>query len=227
MSKCRDDLVAVTRYVTWNLDERSSGALSRALPDQTDVIGVYKVAMEKGSKVEAIEGESKAQGDGEEKEQALVPIDDRQQERDYKNLVQLVEEAMMSRHSNRTDVVVTGLVQYIVSSWQNSFCKMVTTKYNCYFLLPFVDQFHRFMRKELQKIYDGSDDGFPEVFDMTAARQSLQSYREELINECMLNKKLQDKFAICSQMMQPQENESGSQRRTPSERRRQNARQRR
>jgi hypothetical protein len=228
MSKCRDDLVAVTRYVTWNLDERSSGALSRALPDQADVIGVYKVALEKGSKVEAIEGDTKSQDEGkaETKEQALVTVDDRQQERDYKNLVQLVEEAMMSRHSNRTDVVVTGLVQYIVASWQSSFCKTVTTKYNCYFLLPFVDQFHRFMRKELQKIYDGSDDGFPEVFDMTAARQSLQTYREELINECMLNKKLQDKFAICSQMMQPQEKDSGLQRKSSSERRRQNARRR-
>ncbi|GKY99394.1 hypothetical protein MPSEU_000894100 [Mayamaea pseudoterrestris] len=229
MSKCRDDLIAVTRYVTWNLDERSSGALSRALPDQADVIGVYKVALEKGNKVDAIEGDALSQ-DGvkpQDKEQALVPVDDRQHDRDYKNLVQLVEEAMMSRHSNRTDVVVTGLVQYIVSSWQNSFCKMVTTKYNCYFLLPFVDQFHRFMRKELQKIYDGSGDGFPEVFDMTAARQSLQAYREELVNECMLNKKLQDKFAVCSQMMQPNGQEAASRRITPSERRRQNASQRR
>ena len=33
MLKCRDDLVAITKYVSWNLDERTSSALSRALPD--------------------------------------------------------------------------------------------------------------------------------------------------------------------------------------------------
>jgi hypothetical protein len=216
MSKCRDDLVAVTRYVTWNLDERSSGALCRALPDETDVIGVYKVALERGNKAEADEGASKpgTPAATDSKEQALVSTatDEREQERDYKNLIQLVEEAMMSRHSNRTNFVVSGLVQYIVSNWQNSFCKMVTTKYNCYFLLPFVDHFHRFMRTELQKVYEGSGDGFTEVFDMTAARRSLQVYRDELVNECMLNKKLQEKFAMCSKMMKPSKEESGSKR---------------
>lgn len=210
MSKCRDDLVAVTRYVTWNLDERSSGALSRALPDQTDVVNVYKVALEKGNKALENNGGSKGQETApEEKEHALIPStsDDREQERDYRNLVQLVEEAMLSRDSNRTNVVVGGLVQYIVSNWQNSFCKMVTTKYNCYFMLPYVDQFHRFMRKELQKIYDGTGDGFTEIFDMSAARRSLEVYREELMNECMLNKKLQEKFLVCSQMMKRPEDD--------------------
>lgn len=225
MSKCRDDLVAVTRYVTWNLDERSSGALSRALPDHTDVIGVYKIALEKGKRKndEASEEGVRMQVSTvtENKEQAMVSMEDRENERDYKNLIQLVEEAMLSRDSNRTNVVVTGLVQYIVSNWQTAFCKMVTTKYNCYFLLPFVDQFHRFMRRELQKMYDGSGDGngLPEVFDMAAARRSLQIYREELVNECMLNKKLQDKFAICSQMMKPQRDEPSYHRKSSSRQR--------
>jgi hypothetical protein len=167
-------------------------------------VNVYKVALQKGNKALEDSGEAKGQDSvPESKEHALVPSvsDDREQERDYKNLVQLVEEAMLSRDSNRTNVVVGGLVQYIVSNWQNSFCKMVTTKYNCYFMLPFVDQFHRFMRMELQKVYDGTGDGFTEIFDMSAARRSLEIYREELTSECMLNKKLQEKFLVCSQMM--------------------------
>merc|ERR1719263_2403797 len=50
ISKCRDDLTAITKYVTWNLNERSSGALSRALPDQTNMIAVYQVALDSTKK---------------------------------------------------------------------------------------------------------------------------------------------------------------------------------
>ena len=86
---------------------------------------------------------------------APVPSSEGAIERDYKNLVQLMEEAMMQRDSERTNVVVSGLVQHIVSSWREQFCKSVITKWNCYFMLPFVDEFHRFIRKELQVLYDG------------------------------------------------------------------------
>merc|ERR1712127_106561 len=46
MARCHDDLVSLTRFVTWDLHERSSGALRRALPEQTDVVGVYRVAVQ-------------------------------------------------------------------------------------------------------------------------------------------------------------------------------------
>jgi GTPase SAR1 family protein len=52
MLKCRDDLVAITKYVSWNLDERTSGALSRALPDQTDLVAVYNVALKSVKKAD-------------------------------------------------------------------------------------------------------------------------------------------------------------------------------
>ena len=50
MSKCHDDLSSITKYVTWNLNERSSGALSRSLPDHTDLVAVYKVAIKASKK---------------------------------------------------------------------------------------------------------------------------------------------------------------------------------
>jgi hypothetical protein len=205
MSKCRDDLISITRYVTWNLDERSSGALSRALPDHTDMVGVYKVAMRKDAAPDKIEDNGKPYAGivtetGGNK--ALTPMEnEKQRDRDYRNLIQLVEEAMMSRDSNRTNIVVSGMVQHIVASWQHQFCKDVITKYNCYFLLPFVDRFHKFIRHELQGIYQDDGDGLSDVFDIGAARRSLQLYREELASECMMNKKLQEKFDVCSKMM--------------------------
>ncbi len=38
--RCRDDLKALTRFVTWDLHERSAGALQRSLP-QSQLIQVY------------------------------------------------------------------------------------------------------------------------------------------------------------------------------------------
>ena len=45
MRRCKDDLHALTKFVTWDLRERSSGALRRSLPDSTDIVQVYQVAL--------------------------------------------------------------------------------------------------------------------------------------------------------------------------------------
>lgn len=202
MSKCRDDLVSITRYVTWNLDERSSGALQRSLPDQTDLVAIYQVAVQankKGSVKD--EGAGPAQSDGTitrpSQSGALQPKDDR----DYFNLLQLMEEAVCSRDANRTTLVVSGLVQHIVAQWRESFGRGVSTKFNCYFMLPFVEDFHKFMRHELRKVYEGEGADLCEVFDLAAARRALKVHREELANECVANKRLQDKFATLARQM--------------------------
>ena len=205
MSKCHDDLTSITRYVTWNLDERSSGALKRSLPDQTDLVSVYKVAIQaskKGTKEEKAEEESRALTPS---TQTLTPLSagNRNQDRDYENLLQLMEEAACSRDSSRTNMVVAGLVQHIVSQWRLSFCRTVTTKFNCYFMLPFVDEFHRFLRNELQRVYEGDD--LSDVFDIAAARRALQQQRQDLKNECEANKRLQEKFERCARMMHKQQ----------------------
>ncbi len=49
MLRCRDDLLALTRFVTWDLTERSSGALQRSLPD-TSMVQVYAMAVESSRK---------------------------------------------------------------------------------------------------------------------------------------------------------------------------------
>lgn len=215
MSKCSDDLVAITRYVTWNLDERGGpGALSRALPDQTNIFSVYQVALKSNQK--PVQDKTKVRGGktNTRNSGALTPLEDSHSltplpsdgasERDYNNLVQLVEEASATRQTNRTNIVVAGLVQHVVSHWREQFAKSVITKFNCYFMLPFVDDFHRYVRKELQKIYTGEGDSLTDVFDLTAARRALELHRDELISECMANKQLQDKFSVCARMMHRQ-----------------------
>lgn len=218
MLKCRDDLLAITKYVSWNLDERTSGALSRALPDQTDLVAVYQVALKSAKKADGksdedieneevehkkgAKGSSKASGGTVTEQKPLSPIpgDRGRVDRDYNNLIQIIEEAFLSRDASRTNLVVGGLVQHIVASWREQFCKTVIMKFNCYFMLPFVDELHRFMRQELQSIY-GDGDGSADVFDLTAARKELEKHRSQLQGECDANKALQEKFKLCARMM--------------------------
>lgn len=215
MVRCRDDLTSMTRFVTWDLQERGGGALRRALPDQQDIVSVYQVAVEAAKK-----GQPKQVEDGkgrkssgvvatrEETSSALAPIEEVEdnRERDYANLVQLMEEALCTRDSNRTNLVVGGLVQHIVQQWREAFCKSAITKFNCYFMLPFVDDFHQFLRTELHKVSEGEGGELSDIFDLTAARRALTQQVEELRNECAANKKLQVKFsAVAREMARQQE----------------------
>lgn len=44
LTRCRDDLTALTRFVTWDLHERSAGALRRSLPDSS-MVHIYSMAV--------------------------------------------------------------------------------------------------------------------------------------------------------------------------------------
>merc|ERR1719223_2517197 len=116
-----------------------------------------------------------------------------------------MEEAACSRNAGRTNMVVGGLVQHIVSQWRETFSRSVMTKFNCYFLLPFVDEFHKYLREELQRVYEGSGEAVGDVFDLTVARRALQQKRADLMTECEANTELQRRFDSVSKMMNAQQ----------------------
>lgn len=219
MVRCRDDLTSMTRFVTWDLQERGGGALRRALPDQQDIVSVYQVAVEASKKSMPKQVEDtkarKSTGVVATREDpssagALAPMEEVEdnRERDYANLVQLMEEALCTRDSNRTNLVVGGLVQHIVQQWREAFCKSAITKFNCYFMLPFVDDFHRYLRGELHKVSEGDGSELSDIFDLAAARRALQQQVDDLRNECAANRKLQDKFAQVARMMAREQEKS-------------------
>ena len=207
MRRCKDDLHALTKFVTWDLRERSSGALRRSLPDSTDIVQVYQVALAASDESQQPQPQKLTNKKRDQTvnrqerqvtERVSQPIHDERDDRDYRNLLQLMEEAACARDANRTNMVVGGLVQHIVAQWRESFGKQVVTKFNCFFLLPFVDEFQRYLRTELQRIGDGEMSG---LYDMTLARRQLQQQRDELLNELDANSKLQEKFEAVSKMM--------------------------
>ena len=112
---------------------------------------------------------------------------------DYYDLLQLTEEMLAGRNAGRTNTVVTALVQYIIRSWRDHYARTVAMKFNCFFLMPFLDEFPAYLRNELDKMYD-SDVG--EMFDIAEARKALHNRRQDLENECAANSKLQNRFDL-------------------------------
>lgn len=58
-----------------------------------------------------------------------------------------MEEASSSRDAARTSAVVSALVQHIMLSWREHFARAVAMKFNCFFLMPFVDDFPFYLRQ--------------------------------------------------------------------------------
>jgi hypothetical protein len=229
--RCKDDLRALTRFVTWDLSERSSGALQRSLPD-TSMVQIYSIAVESThrSKSRKSAYAQKARGNGRSRQSSAggrhqdgatrdgaggndvnesVSVLDQWEaanaaglepraagatsQRDYYNLMQLMEEASCSRDEARTNAVVSALVRHIIASWREHFARSVAMKFNCFFMMPFVDDFPSYLRMELDKVYDGD---VSELFDIAEARSALQHRRDELIAECKACHAIQAKFDL-------------------------------
>jgi hypothetical protein len=109
-------------------------------------------------------------------------------------LLQLTEEMLAGRDTQRTTDVVSALIQYIIRSWREHFARSVAMKFNCFFLLPFIDEFPSYLRAELDKLYGKSDaGGGADCLDIAEARKALQRDRDTLTAECDANAKLQER----------------------------------
>eukprot|EP00957_Ditylum_brightwellii_P149034 11347599-Ditylum_brightwellii.AAC.1 len=104
MIHCRDDLQSLTPFVTWDLNDQSSGDLHRSLPDQADIMSVYQVTVQASKKGTLKNDGSSNKGKHDivavgavttTSSSTLTPIDDNDHstEHDYNNLLQLMEEA--------------------------------------------------------------------------------------------------------------------------------------
>jgi hypothetical protein len=134
---------------------------------------------------------------------AVAPLESKGWEEDalvaeYYDLMQLMEEMLAGRNANRTSTVVTAIVQYIIRTWTEHFARMVAMKFNCFFLMPFMDDFPLFLRTELDKLYDS---GVDEMFDIAEARKALMNKRMDLLAECEANTKLQRRFDVINSQL--------------------------
>lgn len=67
------------------------------------------------------------------------------QDTDETQLMMVVQEMASLRGMSKTNVVVQALVQLICQRWRDNFAAYVKMKFNCFFLLPFIDEFPAFL----------------------------------------------------------------------------------
>lgn len=89
--------------------------------------------------------------------------------------------------------MVSALVQHIIRSWREHFARSVAMKFNCFFLMPFIDEFPFYLRQELDRVYEGD---MAHLFDISELKAALKRKRDDLIAECKANERLQGKFDV-------------------------------
>lgn len=114
-------------------------------------------------------------------------------------ILQFMDDLLLSRVVTPSSMaVVSSLVDHIVDAWRMHFAKVVELKFNCFFLMPVVEEFPRFCREKLDRLYTGD---LNEVFNVAEAQAALDRRRDELLQERRRVEKLQEMFnAINSQL---------------------------
>ena len=176
--KCKDDLIAMTHFLSMDLNrggtilnDQKSGKL-----DSKDKLHEPLRAVEKDFAAIIARGGGPIV-DGEENSDTSRPVDDGDLvggvlskgdgvmhenefahlfERSTEDLVEHMLEVMNSRSPRVNSVmsrVMGSLIQKLTWGWRSDFANHISTKFNCFFALPFHEEWSLFLRNELDQIY--------------------------------------------------------------------------
>eukprot|EP00635_Sarcinochrysidales_sp_CCMP3193_P000485 CAMPEP_0118903590 /NCGR_PEP_ID=MMETSP1166-20130328/8393_1 /TAXON_ID=1104430 /ORGANISM="Chrysoreinhardia sp, Strain CCMP3193" /LENGTH=905 /DNA_ID=CAMNT_0006842821 /DNA_START=16 /DNA_END=2733 /DNA_ORIENTATION=+ len=229
-SRCRDDLAAMTRFVTWDLAAAQTDALT-AVRDHLNLKDAVRLVEATAGPEDAVTDEERdvvsewreaAQND--DAEAAGRQTDDERHAYDavsssssmddddvahVETTAELLdelssrtaEEIHHSESSLHAVVMVESLVRRIAAAWREHFARTVAVKFNCFFLMPFVDDFPLAIREKIDDLFappSGDDDQEgavrPASFDVDAARRTLQTRVTSLEKELDANTRLVHKF---------------------------------
>ena len=168
--KCHADLKSTTQFVTWSLHSGNKEGLRSVLSPNEN---------------ESDAREDRRRGGGE-----LVTT-----EKDLKRckLTDLVENTLWNRTMKSITVdIVDMLVRQIFYGIRAHIVQSVELKFNCFFLMPLINDFNAFLRNEMEDAFDISLDS---VFDVKSVRSALEQRRHKLESELEQMERIQAKFA--------------------------------
>ena len=256
---CKEDLQALTKFITWDLEQRGEAGLEEAIGEGgQEAVQVYSVAIDKAfdsrrgggknarrrnwrNKRDEGDTESddimaqwaEANGDGsidkdvnEESEDGREHLDEgtdadlfsgndsgdfsggRSEDKketktrevnatpegdtienpvDDQKLLAALEEVASRTDIDKTSAVINELVRHLSLRWRNNFARQVAVKFNCFFLLTFMEDFSQFLRKELLNVQNnesdllGKDGNFAgSLFDVDEMKQNLLRAEREM-----------------------------------------------
>jgi len=220
-NRCRDDLAAMTRFVTWDLAAAHTdavAALASHLPradletpvdysssglddhdEEARVLEEWKAASE-GGPIEDHAPQGRRRRRRRHHDDDVLhntnTADDGDEQAYDASTAELIdvlhsasaEEIHHAESSVHAHALVTDLVKRIAGAWREHFARTVAVKFNCFFLMPFVDEFPLVLRKHLDDLFDTTD------FDLDKARKALQLKLARLEQELVANQRLHDTF---------------------------------
>eukprot|EP00633_Aureoumbra_lagunensis_P007989 CAMPEP_0197318858 /NCGR_PEP_ID=MMETSP0891-20130614/52725_1 /TAXON_ID=44058 ORGANISM="Aureoumbra lagunensis, Strain CCMP1510" /NCGR_SAMPLE_ID=MMETSP0891 /ASSEMBLY_ACC=CAM_ASM_000534 /LENGTH=954 /DNA_ID=CAMNT_0042809499 /DNA_START=272 /DNA_END=3136 /DNA_ORIENTATION=- len=221
-ARCRDDLAAMTRFVTWDLAAAQTDAVQSIKSHLDDRDAVKLVEATAGPEDELTPEEdlvvkewTKAQLESSdlnhvsEKKNVLSTENEEYGTTTTELLDDLksaaAEEIHQSEASMHAYKMVEHLVKRIAAAWREHFARTVAVKFNCFFLMPFVDDFPLRLRQRLDDLFDtaearegtpaleNSDQDTPDL-DVANARRGLERKIQALQLELDANTKLHNKF---------------------------------
>lgn len=171
-SKCVEDLQSTTEFVTWSLHSGDKSGLRAVLG------GIVTHEMKNGGGGGSRGGKEGGEGDASGLTQS--------------RLVDLVENTLWSRTlADVTADIVQLLVTQIFEGIRDHFVQSAQLKFNCFFLMPLLNDFPHRLRNELEASFAENID---EVFDVAAVRNALEVQARRLESEMTQMTNIQKKF---------------------------------
>jgi len=210
VARCKDDLEAMTRFVTWDLASSSDAKsavkaaleptpdLARALDDLDGAPPPKKKRRSKANKWFSAKDEVAVEASVLDDWKRSVADEDSDVALSSDELVEALAQPRGALSPVATPTEIVGsLVRRIAAAWREHFARTVAVKFNCFFLMPFVDDFPLYLREKLDDHVhtpENGGDGAFALFDVARARAALEKRRDDLRNELAANAKLHDTF---------------------------------
>ena len=173
--KCREDLLSTTNFVTWSLHSGNKSGLRSVLHPDARVD-------EKNSYGGATSGMSSSSS------RDLAKVNPKDQK-----LMDLVENTLWNRNMKEVTLdVVDLLVRQIYSGIRTYVVQSVELKFNCFFLMPLLNDFSHHLRNEMEDAFDVNLDL---VFNVKNVRLALEERQQKLEAELEQMEHIQSKFA--------------------------------
>jgi hypothetical protein len=202
IQKCLDDLKSTTRYVTWSLHNKNRAGLR-------SVFQQVSSSADKAAGSGGVPGSAAKEKEGRNSSSSQKQARDQQKEATssaevspQEQLVDLLEGTLWTRRlGSISEDVVAALVCRIFEGIRDYYVQSMELKFNCFFMMPLIDDFPAVLREELERCYAEDLDG---VFDVASVRKHLEQRQYHLDSELEQVKRLQTKFAaIHSTLSQP------------------------
>jgi len=172
--KCREDLLSTTNFVTWSLHSGNKSGLRSVLhPD---------------ARVDEKNSYGATSGMSSSSSRDLAKVNPKDQK-----LMDLVENTLWNRNMKEVTLdVVDLLVRQIYSGIRTYVVQSVELKFNCFFLMPLLNDFSHHLRNEMEDAFDVNLDL---VFNVKNVRAALEERQQKLEAELEQMEHIQAKFA--------------------------------